>query len=337
MPPATILLVFANDWANGRHLRSLLEEGKAIEKAIAPLVESGMLEVPPPIHNATVDDVIGVFRERRYRDRIRVFHFGGHASASKLMFEGEAGENVEARATGLAGYLGRQRGLVLVFLNGCCTEPQVRLLRAAGIKAVVATTSAIMDTVAAEFAKAFYAELATRPLRDAFDTAVQAVRLRWGDEPRTVTRDVVSEDEALEPPRWPWVLDCDPAYEAWALDSERARGRGWRRLPTAAFAVSLLLVTSLFLSAGARRTACRVPGLRSLCAAAGIGDVPSAAEQSRWNDALRQDSGDGLRAYLREYPTGIYADEARSRLAGCWKEEIATLGPEKDARFVLTT
>jgi len=81
-----------------------------------------------------------------------------------------------AQASGLAGYLGRQTGLVLVFLNGCCTEPQVRQVRQAGVKAVVATTAAIHDEVAAEFAKAFYAELAARSLRDVF-------RHRGADDP----------------------------------------------------------------------------------------------------------------------------------------------------------
>src|SRR5262249_38487056 len=159
-------------------------------------------------------DVIGAFRERRNHDRIRIFHFGGHASGSMLLFEDKAGNPTQAHASGLAGYLGRQRGLVLVFLNGCCTEPQVRQLREAGVKAVVATTRAIQDGVAAEFARTFYAELAARPLRDAFETAVHAVQLRWGDDPRSVTRDVAWNDQA-ETPGWPWIIDCDPDHERW--------------------------------------------------------------------------------------------------------------------------
>lgn len=335
MPPAAILLAFANDWVDDkRHLRSLLEESKAIGKVLAPLVDAGVLGLPPPIHNAKVDDVIGAFRERRYRGRIRIFHFGGHASGSKLMFEDEAGAQTEAHANGLAGYLGRQPGLVLVFLNGCCTEPQVRRLRAAGVKAVVATTSAIQDTIAAEFATAFYAELTTRSLRDAFDTAEQAIRLRWGDDPRAVTRDV-EPDADPETRQWPWIIDCDPDHEAWTLSSEREPGRSWGRwLLVAVAAMSLLLATSLIVSAEARRTTCRVPGLRSLCAAVGIGDVPAPAEQALWDDALRQDSENGLNAYLHRYPTGVYADEAKSRLAGCQTKE--TPGEEKEFRSVLT-
>lgn len=334
-PPAAILLAFANDWVDDkRHLRSLLDESKAIGDALAPLVEAGLL-LPFPIHNATVDDVIGTFRQRRYHGRIRIFHFGGHASGATLLFEDKAGHPTEAHASGLAGYLGRQEGLVLVFLNGCCTEPQVRQLRQAGVKAVVATTRAIRDDVAAEFAKGFYAEICARPLRDAFDTTVQAVRTRWGDAPQGVTRDVVMEDE-LGPTGWPWIIDCNSAFEDWTLSSEVAQEyrRRWRgRLLLAMAATSLLLLLSLAVSAEVRRTTCRAPGLRSLCAAVGIGNVPTSAEQAQWEEALAQRSGDGLRAYLRTYPEGAYADEARTGLAGCKTVRVESLGPEKDVPY----
>ena len=57
---------------------------------LAPLVEAGALAVPSPIRNAIVEDVIGAFHERRYRDRIRIFHFAGHASGS-MRLEDERG------------------------------------------------------------------------------------------------------------------------------------------------------------------------------------------------------------------------------------------------------
>jgi hypothetical protein len=157
--------------------------------------------------------------------------------------------------------------------------------------------------------------------------------LRRGDDPRAVTRDVepLAGAEPLAEPelrRWPWIIDCDPAYEGWSLGAERRR---W--LLVAMAAISLLLVTSLSLSADARRTACRVPGVRALCAATGIGDVPTQAEQALWDAALAQDAGDGLREYLRTHPNGAYAEEARSRLAGCWIEE--TLGAAREDRYRL--
>ncbi|HEX3475848.1 MAG TPA: CHAT domain-containing protein [Kofleriaceae bacterium] len=333
MPSPAILLAFANDWVDDkRHLRSLLDEGKVIDQALAPLVETGAIAVLPPIHNATVDDVIGAFRERRHRGRICMFHFGGHASGGGLLLEDEAGQPTAAHASGLAGYLGRQPGLVLVFLNGCCTEPQVRRLRAAGIRAVVATTRAIQDAVAAEFARTFYAELAARPMRDAFETAVQAIRVRWGDDPRAVTRDVGTPEDA-GPPGWPWIIDCDPDHETWSPGAAAGRLRRTRRLRLVA-ALAVLVTASLAASAGARGTACRVAGLRAACAAIGIGG-PAPAEQALWDEGVRQRTGDGLRRYLRSYPDGAHADAARARLAGCTIERVETRGSEKEVRFTL--
>lgn len=65
-----------------------------------------------------------------------------------------------AGAGGLAAYLGRQRGLVLVFLNGCSTEPQQQMLIDAGVPCVIATSRAISDMAAAQFAIYFYNSLA---------------------------------------------------------------------------------------------------------------------------------------------------------------------------------
>lgn len=334
--PVTILLAFANDWVEDkRHLRNLLVESKAIHGALAPLVETGALAVPPAIQNATVDEVIGAFRDRKARDRVRIFHFGGHASGSILLFEDATGRPAEAHGSGLARYLGQQRGLVLVFLNGCGTEPHIRRLREAGVKAVVATTHAIQDEVAAEFARAFYAELATRSLREAFAAATHVVQARWGDAPGSLTRDVATEHDAEAPP-WPWIFDCDPDYESWTLGRELAR-RTWRfRLLLTAALTALVLMTSFALSAGARQTVCRVSGLHALCARLGFVTQPTMAEQALWDNARKQRSEDGLQAYLRSYPQGVYADEAKSRLQGCKSERVETLGSARDQRFPLT-
>jgi hypothetical protein len=340
--PVTVLLAFANDWVEDRrHLRNLLVESKAIHGALAPLVETGTLAVPPALQNATVDDVISAFRDRRARDRIRIFHFGGHASGSMLLFEDAAGRPAEAHASGLARYLGQQRGLVLVFLNGCCTEPHVRRLREAGVKAVVATTHAIHDEAAAEFARAFYAELATRSLREAFAAAMHVVQARWGDVPGPITRDIATGHQAAteheaEAPPWPWIFDCDPDYEGWTLGRELTR-RIWRtRLLVAAVLTTLVLMASFTLSAGVRQTACSAPGLHALCARLGFETGPTTAEHALWDSARRQRSREGLQAYLRSYPRGVYAEEARSRLQGCRSERVETFEPARDRRFPLT-
>jgi CHAT domain-containing protein len=222
MPAA--LLAFANDRIENKpYLRNLVAEAKAIERALA---KAG-LDILSPIHEATVPEVIQAFRD--HRNEIRVFHFGGHANGSALLFEGDAGQPTKAHADGLASYLGAEPGLVLVFLNACSTKLLVQRLRAAGVRAVVGTTQLIKDSVAAEFAAAFYAELATRSLREAFNAAVSLVRRLPGDKGprnvRDVTRDVVPQDKPREP-SWPWTLDCDPNYENWTLDTKPSDADG---------------------------------------------------------------------------------------------------------------
>jgi hypothetical protein len=151
-------------------------------------------------------------------------------------------------------------------------------------------------------------------------------------------RDVNPSDESSTP-EWPWIIDCDSAYETWTLRSELdqlSRRRRWVRLAVGVVAVLVMLCISLAVSADARRTACRAPGLRSLCAATGIGNVPTDEERARWEQALAMNSGESLRRYLQAYPMGAYADEARARLAGCSHVRIETLGAERDVRYPLT-
>jgi hypothetical protein len=45
------------------------------------------------------------------------------------------------------------RGLQVVFLNGCSTEPQVRALINAGVTAVIGTSTAIDDEAATLYAR----------------------------------------------------------------------------------------------------------------------------------------------------------------------------------------
>src|SRR5262245_11862502 len=126
-----VLVAFANDHRpGGRLLRDLYEESNAIHDALMSRHAAGVLAPLPAVFNATIDSLLAAFRGP-YRDRICVFHFGGHADGASLLLETSDGGPMAAHANGLAGYLGQQAGLVLVFLNGCCTAPQIGALRAA--------------------------------------------------------------------------------------------------------------------------------------------------------------------------------------------------------------
>src|SRR5208337_3355154 len=103
---------------------------------------------------------------------------------------------------GLAGYLGGQGGLKLVFLNGCSTRPQVAELLRKGIDVVLATARPIDDTAAREFAVDFYKQLvAGRTFRDAFEKARELAKTARGNHPRAFFRDLAAfgpEDVADE-------------------------------------------------------------------------------------------------------------------------------------------
>jgi len=206
-----VVLALANDRAvGGRPLRNLPAERRAIQQQLTARAE---VRVVP---DALLEEVWDVFGDESIEGRVQVFHFAGHASGSWLAFENEAGAPVNAHAEGLAGFLGRQDGLVLVFLNGCSTLPQVRRLRQ-GVRAVVATTDAILDEAAAELAGRFYAGLRSKPLERAFLDAVDFMKAKYGGDPRgVIRRELVHEDDD-ESVGWPWVLDCDDACKQWRL------------------------------------------------------------------------------------------------------------------------
>jgi len=77
-----------------------------------------------------------------------------------------------------------------------------------------------------------------------------------------------------------------------------------------------------------QKLSCMVPGVRSVCASAGWGGVPSPEQDDAWKKATARQDGDGLRAYLRRWPRGAYAQEAQARLAGCAAREVETWTPE---------
>ena len=208
----TVFLAFANDRADrARYLRNLPEEQRQVRAALEEAVEAGLCEIVER-SNATIDEVLDVFQDPDHRDRIAVFHFGGHAGDAALLLESSGGEATAAHAGGLARFLGAQRGLELVFLNGCSSRGQVQGLLDAGVPAVIATSEAIDDAAATEFSARFYKALASgASVRTAYTEAQAAVQARRGEQTRGAYRsfvpDVVAED------RWPWDLYVAPGAE----------------------------------------------------------------------------------------------------------------------------
>lgn len=210
-----LFLAFAQDRvAGGAYLRNLPEELRQIRAALESAKSAGLCEVVERA-NATIADILDVFQQREYRNRIALFHYGGHANGYQLLLESAAGQTQVAHAGGLAAFLAQQNGLQLVFLNGCSTEPQVEGLLQARVPAVIATSQAIDDAVAASFATRFYQGLGSgASLRQAYEEAAAAVRTQKGDNYRHVYTGSAPPEE-----RWPWALYPQESGEAhaWSL------------------------------------------------------------------------------------------------------------------------
>jgi hypothetical protein len=218
--PVVVFFAFANDRVDPAHyLRNLPDEQRRVRAAIATAVQAGLCEVVERA-NATLDEVLGVFQDPAYRDRIAVFHFGGHARSSALLLESRQGAASVAYAPGLARFLAEQRGLKLVFLNGCSSRGHVQGLLDAGVPGVIATSQAIDDEVATELSARFYTALASgNSIRTAYAEASAAVQTRYGAR---VWRDLGAPGTSRPAEgRWPWDLYSAPGAEAsldrWSL------------------------------------------------------------------------------------------------------------------------
>ncbi|MEH6637206.1 MAG: CHAT domain-containing protein [Halioglobus sp.] len=168
-----VFLAFAN--ALDDHLATLKEESRDIFRALQPLERDGSVA----IHREESAQFDELYRDLiTYNDRIVIFHYGGHADGTMLQLEGGVGG-----AGGIAGLLGQQTSLKLVFLNGCATRDQVRLLHQVGVPAVIATSVKINDTKATKLSTAFYSALADgQSIFEAFDLARNYVDGKFGGE-----------------------------------------------------------------------------------------------------------------------------------------------------------
>ncbi|MEM7359417.1 MAG: CHAT domain-containing protein [Pseudomonadota bacterium] len=173
MQTPVVYLAFAN--ALDDHLATLKQESRDIFKALQGLQQENKLYV----HREESSQVDELYEDLlAYDQNIVIFHYGGHADGSMLQLEGGSGN-----AGGLAKLLGQQKSLKLVFLNGCATKDQVRLLHEAGVPTVIATSVKINDTKATLFSAAFYQSLAKgHSIEESFASAKNLLETKYGGE-----------------------------------------------------------------------------------------------------------------------------------------------------------
>jgi WD40 repeat protein len=176
-----IFLAFANDRVDSaRYLRNLAKEQREIRKVLEEAKQAGLCEVIER-SNAAIDDILDVFQDKTYKDRITVFHYGGHADCYRLLLESVTGARSFAFKEGLVSFFAHQNGLKLIFLNACSTEQHAVDLVQAGIPAVIGTSQEINDTVAAALAIRFYHGIANgHSIERAWREAEDHIKIQYG-------------------------------------------------------------------------------------------------------------------------------------------------------------
>lgn len=179
-----IFLAFANDkQSEQRYLRSLTYEKNEVSKALNPV--HGKLCRVIIETDVSIETIINTFQQ--YRDQIAIFHYGGHADDLQLLLETETGAPVPAYRSGLISFLANQRGLSLVFFNGCSTYRFARDLTDSGVPVVIGTNQAIPDDAAARLASRFYWGVSHgASIGRAWREAIDQLKIRRGENHRGV-------------------------------------------------------------------------------------------------------------------------------------------------------
>lgn len=209
-----IYLAFAND--SESPLPAISREHDALQE----LLTDGASRQFYQLHPDPFASIEKVSRNlSAFRDRVYLFHFGGHAGGRQLILTDQ-----EANSDGIAGMLAGQKNLKLVFLNGCSTREQVRLLLDKGIPAVIATSAPINDESAGMFARQFYHALARQhSIEEAFQQAASAVKAAGAHAPKAFRGiDTAENDPGAE--GLPWGLYTREGVEeilSWKLPGQR--------------------------------------------------------------------------------------------------------------------
>lgn len=197
-----LLLVFAND--NHDALPLLETELRQIENDLAEIRINSEI-ITERLENADADSLFKrLSMLQASHNPMRIFHFSGHAGGTKLLLEDGIVD-----ASGIARFLNLFKDemgnnpLKLVFLNGCSTQKQVKLLHEKGIPAVIATSRPISDSLAMEFSRKFYETflLKAKNLETAFEEAASFIESKNNQSAEIYRGVSLSDDDDM-----PWGL-----------------------------------------------------------------------------------------------------------------------------------
>ena len=224
-----IFLAFANEQHEGRYLSKIIEEYKQLYGILRAIASNESARSSEEMlcelvvrQNVTIGEIIDVFQNPLYKDRIAIFHYGGHADGYQLLLEGKDGQSQVAQGEGLVPLLGRRKSLKLVFLNGCSTQQLAHDLVERGVPAVIGTSASISDDTALMLSKRFYQGLAKGfTMAGAWEEAKDEVKMF--KDPKKELRGIRRRDE--QGGRFPWDVEFrDDAgkevFDSWNLPDE---------------------------------------------------------------------------------------------------------------------
>ena len=172
-----LIFTYANDQEEGQQfLRALARERKAVKAALDLAERMGLCQ-RSFIDDAAVADIINAFQY--HKDEVVLFHYGGHAGSFELLLQDDKGSGQQMmKGEGLVSFLGRQKGLKVVVLNGCHTHQLATSLIEANVPVVIGTSEVINDEVATAWAARFYQGLSVGlSIQRAFDDAVDQIKM----------------------------------------------------------------------------------------------------------------------------------------------------------------
>lgn len=207
-----LFFAYANDKTeDGVFLRNLSKEMHGIRRELDEVRKSGLCEVVER-SSATIADIVDVLQDPVYASRIAVFHYAGHAGKEGLMLETLDGNHSLAHKEGLVDILARLKALKLVFLNGCSSEEQTKALLAAGVSAVVGTTSSINDEIATTLSIRFYKGLGLgNEIEKNWNDCISELKIETGND---ITRAVKWAGKSEKVSSFPWEIHFNPNAEA---------------------------------------------------------------------------------------------------------------------------
>lgn len=219
-----IYLAFSNH--KDQYLKNLDKERKEIKEVLSSAIDEGKIILEHESATA-IHDIFGIFD--KYRGRVKIFHYGGHADMEHLVLYDK---NAQGKAIAdLFAEENKLGGMELVFLNGCATQGHVKKILEVGVKAVLATAVKVNDQTATKFAIQFYQSFASGAgVDEAYHKATARVKAELSDEEDRFAQlgeirhseALPDHKETLDANQFPWALYTQKGDEAnlkWSLNN----------------------------------------------------------------------------------------------------------------------